>query len=163
MIRLNDTFTYTIKIVFIVLKEFDFVIASVHGQFRQSREQMTERLCRALENPYTTWVGHISGRLLLGRPAYDFDWEKVLRCAEKTGAGIELNANPYRLDVDSQILPEIRRRKISLGIFPDAHSIGGFKDVVYGVMAARRGGLRAQDVINTKSRAEISAWLKNRH
>jgi DNA polymerase (family 10) len=145
-----------------VLKEFDFVIASIHGQFGLSREQMTKRLCRALENPYTTWIGHISLRLLLGRPAYDFDWETVLDTAQKTGAGIELNANPYRLDVRWDILPEIRKRKIALGIFPDAHSVGGFKDVEFGVMAARKGGLRKQDVINTKSYLEMNSWLKSR-
>lgn len=145
-----------------VLKEFDFVIASIHGQMRMPCEEMTKRLCRALENPYCTWLGHITGRLLLGRPAYEFDWEKVLKAAEKSGTGIELNANPYRLDMDWQIMPAARAHKIPIGIFPDAHSIGGLKDVEYGIMAARKGGLSKKDVSNTLTRKEMEAWLAAR-
>ena len=145
-----------------VLAKFDFVIASVHGGMRMSEEQMTKRLVKALENPYTTWIGHLTGRLLLGRSAYAFDWSALVRAAEKTGAGFELNANPYRLDVDWRHLPELRKKKIPVGIFPDAHSIGGFDDLQYGVLMARKGGMTAKDVSNTMNAKEMAKWLSNR-
>ncbi len=145
-----------------VLKKFDFVIASVHGGMRMSKEQMTKRLKTALENPYTTWIGHLSGRLLLGRPGYEFDWEVLVKAAEKSGAGFELNANPYRLDVDWHLLPDLRRKKIPVGIFPDAHSVAGIDDIKYGVMMARKGGMSAKDISNTKNAKEMAAWLSER-
>jgi DNA polymerase (family 10) len=143
-----------------VLAKFDFVIASVHGQMKMSREQMTKRLCKALENPYTTWLGHWTGRLLLGREGYEFDTQEVLATAAKFGKGIELNANPYRLDVDWQILPEAVQRKVTIGVFPDAHSTRGLEDIKYGVMMARKAGLRKEHVTNSKSREEMEAWLQ---
>lgn len=145
-----------------VLADFDFVIASVHGQMKMGREEMTQRLCRALENPYTTWLGHWSGRLLLGREAYDFDHEAVLDCAARAGKGIELNSNPYRLDLDWRELPGAVRRGIRVGIFPDAHSVGGFADLRYGVMMARKAGLTAAQVVNTQSGEEMETWLRQR-
>ncbi len=145
-----------------VLKQFDFVIASVHGQMRMPREEMTKRICRALENSATTWLGHWSGRLLLGREGFEFDEDKVLKTAEKCGKSIELNCNPYRLDVDWQFLPKIQAAGIPVGIFPDAHSVGGFHDMQYGLWMARKGGLQAKDVVNTKSLREMERWLAAR-
>jgi DNA polymerase (family 10) len=145
-----------------VLAEFDFVIASVHGQMKMGREEMTARLCRALENPATTWLGHWSGRLLLGRDGYDFDQEAVLDCAARHGKGIELNSNPYRLDVDWRLLPSVVKRGIPVGIFPDAHSVGGLEDFRYGVQMARKAGLTAAQVVNTKSGEEMEQWLRAR-
>ncbi len=145
-----------------VLREFDFVVASVHGQMKMDRAAMTDRICRALENPHTTWLGHMTGRLLLGRPSYPVDFEKILRTAEKTGAGLELNSNPYRLDVDWRLLPEVRRRRIPVGVFPDAHSVAGLHDVKWGVMMARKAGLGPADVSNTKTAREMKAWLESR-
>ncbi len=144
------------------LAHFDFVIASVHGQMKMSRDDMTKRLCRALENPATTWLGHWSGRLLLGREAYDFDQEAVLATAAKCGKSIELNANPYRLDIDWRLLPRAQALGIPIGIFPDAHSAEGLDDVKYGLWMARKAGLRREDVVNTKTRQEMEAWLENR-
>ncbi|NUM88575.1 MAG: PHP domain-containing protein, partial [Bdellovibrionales bacterium] len=145
-----------------VLREFDFVIASVHGQMKMDRVSMTERLCCAIENPRTTWLGHMTGRLLLGRPGYGVDFEKILRAAEKTGAGLELNSNPYRLDVDWRLLPEARRRGVPVGIFPDAHSVAGLDDVKWGVLMARKAGLGPSHVSNTKTAREMKAWLESR-
>lgn len=141
------------------LKKFDFVIGSVHGQTKMSREAMTKRLCRALEHPATTWLGHWSGRLLLGREPYEFDSEAVLKTAAKEGKSIELNSNPYRLDIDWRLLPRAAELGIPIGIFPDAHSTGGLADVKYGVMMARKAGLRRSEVVNTKSRKEMESWL----
>jgi DNA polymerase (family 10) len=129
---------------------------------RMNKEDMTKRLCGALANPATTWLGHWSGRLLLGREAYAFDTEKVLACAAKHGKGIELNSNPYRLDLDWQVAPEAARLGISIGIFPDAHSVGGLDDTQYGVMMARKAGLRKSEITNTKTLKEMEAWLKER-
>jgi DNA polymerase (family 10) len=144
------------------LSHFDFVIASVHGQMRMGREEMTKRLSRALENPATTWLGHWTGRLLLGRDGYAFDEEKVLAVAAKSGKGIELNSNPYRLDLDWQIAPRAAALGISIGIFPDAHSTGGLDDVEYGVMMARKAGLTREQIVNTKTRKEMEEWLSER-
>lgn len=142
-----------------VIEGFDFVIASVHGQMRMSPKDMTKRLVRALQNPATTWLGHWTGRLLLGRAGYEFDHEEVLKVAASEGKGIELNSSPYRLDMDWRELPRAAELKVPIGIFPDAHSAGGLGDVKYGVWMARKAGLRASDVVNTKSGAEMEKWL----
>lgn len=144
------------------LKLFDFVIASVHGQMRMSRDDMTKRLCRVLEHPATTWLGHWTGRLLLGRDGFDFDQEKVLAAAARSGKGIELNSNPYRLDMDWSLLPAATALGIPIGIFPDAHSVHGLADIQYGVWMARKGGLTRAQVVNTKGRREMEAWLDER-
>ena len=145
-----------------VLAGFDFVIASIHGQMKMSSEDMTRRICRALENPATTWLGHWSGRLLLAREGFAFDQEKVLATAAKLGKGIELNSNPYRLDLDWQVAGDAAARGIPIGIFPDAHSVGGFDDLKYGVWMARKAGLTAAQVVNTKPRKEMETWLRER-
>lgn len=142
-----------------ILESFDFVIASVHGQFRMSKEEMTKRICRALENPYTTWLGHSTGRLLLGRKGYEVDMEKILQTASEAKKGIELNSNPYRLDLDWRHLHRAKEWGIPIGIFPDAHSVEGLKDVKYGVLMARKALLTPKDVVNTKSRAEMEKFL----
>lgn len=144
------------------LKKFDFVIASIHGGMKMNRTDMTKRICRALEHPATTWLGHWSGRLLLGRDPFDFDMDAVMKVAAKEGKSIELNSNPYRLDMDWRQLPEAVKRGIPIGIFPDAHSTGGLEDIKYGVWMARKGGLTKKDVVNAKSRREMEAWLEER-
>jgi DNA polymerase (family X) len=145
-----------------VLQQFDFVIASVHGQMKMNKDDMTKRLCGALANPATTWLGHWTGRLLLGRSGYEFDVEKVLQCAARHGKAIELNANPYRLDIDWRVLPRAVELGVGIGIFPDAHSTGGLQDTKFGVWMARKAGLSPAQVLNTKSRAEMEQWLRDR-
>jgi DNA polymerase (family 10) len=142
------------------LKHFDFVIASVHGQMKMARADMTKRICGALKNPATTWLGHWTGRLLLGREGFDFDLDEVMKCAAGEGKSIELNANPYRLDVDWRILPRFQQLGIKTSIHPDAHSVRGLEDTKYGVWMARKAGLTAADVINTKGVKEMAAWLQ---
>jgi DNA polymerase (family 10) len=141
------------------LKNFDFVIASVHGQMKMARAEMTKRLCVALKNPSTTWLGHWTGRLLLGREGYEFDVEEVLKCAAGEGKSIELNANPYRLDIDWRIIPRAVELGIPIGVHPDAHSAAGLEDTKYGVWMARKAGLTANQVTNTKTGKEMEAWL----
>lgn len=145
-----------------VLKEFDFVIASLHGGFQMPRAEMTERVCTALANPFTTWLGHATARLLLGRRGVDLDMDAVLAAAAKHRKSIELNANPYRLDLDWRHLRQARQKKIPIGIFPDAHSTGGIADFRWGVIMARKGGLTKADVVNTKPLKEMEAWLARR-
>lgn len=142
-----------------ILAKFDFVIASVHGQFQMKPDDMTKRICRALSNPYTTWLGHPTGRLLLGRKGYEFDFDEVFATAAKEKKGIELNSNPYRLDLDWRHLQKAGKLKIDIGIFPDAHSARGLEDFRYGVMMARKGGLTVENISNTKSLKEMEAWL----
>ncbi|HEY8278104.1 MAG TPA: PHP domain-containing protein, partial [Bdellovibrionota bacterium] len=144
------------------LKNFDFVIASVHGQMKMGRADMTKRLVKCLQNPATTWLGHWTGRLLLGREGFDFDMDEVLKVAANEGKAIELNSNPYRLDVDWRILPKLTKLGIPIGIHPDAHSAGGLEDTKYGVWMARKAGLGAKDILNTKSRKEMEAWIAER-
>jgi len=143
-----------------VLQEFDFVIASVHGGMKMPKQEMTDRLCRALENPSTTWLGHWTGRLLLGREGYEFDQEKVMKAAAQAGKGIELNSSPYRLDMDWTLLPKATALGIKIGIFPDAHSVAGLDDTKYGIWMARKAGLEKKDVINTLPLKEMEKWLQ---
>ena len=142
------------------LKNFDFVIASIHSQMRMGRSEMTKRICRALKNPATTWLGHWTGRLLLGREPFEFDMEEVLKTAAGEGKSIELNASPFRLDIDWRILPRLQELGIPIGIHPDAHSTGGLGDTRFGVWMARKAGYTAKEVLNTRSREEMARWLE---
>jgi DNA polymerase (family 10) len=131
-----------------LLAQFDFVIASVHSNLKMSREKATERIVRAIENPYTTILGHPTGRLLLSREGYPLDWDAVFDACARHGVSIELNANPYRLDIDWTLIPEALKRGIKISINPDAHSKDGVHDIRYGVMVARKGGLEAETCFN---------------
>ncbi|MEQ1744380.1 MAG: PHP domain-containing protein [Saprospiraceae bacterium] len=132
-----------------LLEKFDFVIASVHSNLKMNREKATERVVRAIENPYTTILGHPTGRLLLSREGYPLDWDAVFEACSRRGVAIELNANPYRLDLDWTLIPEARRHGIRISINPDAHSKDGIQDIRYGVLAARKGGLTAEGCFNS--------------
>lgn len=143
-----------------VLESFDFIIVSVHSQLTLSREEMTQRVCRALENPYTRILGHPTGRLLLRREPYDIDIEEVMETAAKHGVAIELNANPRRLDLDWRHLSRAKELGIPVPICPDAHSIEGIKNIHFGVAVARKGGMTASDVLNSRSRDDIAKFFK---
>ena len=145
-----------------ILKSFDFVIASIHSRFEMKKKDMTQRICTALKNPYTTWLGHPTGRILLGRKGYDFDMDVVLSTAKKEKKGVELNANPYRLDLDWKFLQKARTLQVPIGIFPDAHSVGGIQDISYGVIMARKAKLSPKNVSNTKTLNEMKKWLAQR-
>lgn len=130
------------------LAAFDFVIASVHSRFGLSRDEMTARLVAAVSNRFTTILGHPTGRLLLSRPGYDFDLEAVLDAAAAAGTAVELNASPYRLDLDWRDLSKALDRGIAVAIDPDAHSLGDLSNLRFGVDAARKGGATAAQVWN---------------
>lgn len=131
------------------LKKFDFVIGSIHQRY--GLKDMTERLLKAIQNPYLTIVGHISGRLLLGREAYFFNKEKVIREAIAAGVVIEFNSNPHRLDLDWRDLKEACDAGLITSLNPDAHSIVGYKDLQYGIWMARKAMISKKQILNTWS------------
>jgi DNA polymerase (family 10) len=145
-----------------VLDGFDVVIGSVHSAFRQPTPEMTERLLRAVTNPRIHVFGHPTGRLLLGREGYAFDVPRVLDACAASGTAIELNANPHRLDLDESLLEEATRRGVRVSIDPDAHSLTGIEDVVFGVGAARRGRLRRGDVLTALPLEDFRGWCAKR-
>jgi len=138
-----------------LLQRLDFVVASVHSRFQMSRAEMTERIVRAMRHPCTTILGHPTGRLLLGRKGYEVDLDRILEVAAETGTLIEINANPYRLDLDWTHLEKARRMGIRFSIDPDTHRKSDLGDYVYGVGIARKGWLTAADVVNTLPVSEL--------
>lgn len=143
-----------------LLKKFDFVIASIHSRFQMDREAMTQRILTAIRNPYTRFIGHPTGRLLLGRKGYDLDMEKIIAEAARHQVALELNANPSRLDLDWRWGPVMRREKAFTSVNPDAHEMQGLKDTHYGVIMARKSLIPAHQIVNTKSVSEVEQWLK---
>ncbi len=142
-----------------VLKRFDFVIASIHSRFAMGRDEMTERLLRAIRNPYTRFVGHLTGRLLLGRKPYEFDLEKVVREAAEHDVAIEINAHPSRLDIDWRAGPLLRQHGTLVSVNPDAHDLEGLGHLKYGITVARKALLPTAQVVNTRSAGEVEKWL----
>lgn len=145
-----------------VLDTLDFVVASVHSAFWNDRARMTERIIKAMENPYTTMLGHPTGRLLLAREGYPVDMRKVIDASAAHGVIIELNANPHRLDIDWREMAAARAAGVKIAINPDAHRIPGLDHVAYGVMIARKGGLTKENVFNTMTAKAAAAALKAR-
>ncbi len=146
-----------------ILTHFDFIIASVHSRLNMPIEEATERIIRAIENPYTTILGHPTGRLLAAREGYPLDMERVIEAATEHNTVIELNASPHRLDLDWRYLRQARDHGIKVAINPDAHSLEGLADIRFGIGIARKGWLRAGDVINTRSRDDFASFLQARH
>lgn len=142
-----------------LLAEFDYVVASVHTHFGQSEEQMTERICRAVQHPLVTILGHVTGRLLLRREGYRVNLDRVLEAAARSGTMIEINAQPTRLELDWHYCKRAKELGIPLVINPDAHSMAELGYYVYGVDVARRGWLEAADVFNTHSLKQLTAGL----
>jgi DNA polymerase (family X) len=145
-----------------VLQDFDFVIASVHSQFHLSREGMTRRFIQAMTNFHCTMLGHVSGRLLLAREPYEVDLEQILEFAGQHQVMVEINASPYRLDLDWRWLRRAKDLGVLISINPDAHSLEGLDDVAYGVITARKGWLEPPEVLNTYPAKEVASLLKRR-
>jgi DNA polymerase (family 10) len=144
-----------------VLAEADWVIASVHYGQGQPREQITERILGALENPYVDVVAHPTGRLINRRDAYQVDLDAVIAAAARRGKMLELNANPVRLDLDDVHCAAAKRRGVPIVISTDAHSTSGLDVMEHGVRQARRGGLTAADVANARTWADFRKLLRN--
>ena len=146
-----------------VLAAFDFVVASVHSRFRLDRKTQTERIIRAIENPYTTILGHMTGRLLLRRPGYEVDIEEILAACATHGVAVEINANPWRLDLDWRWHARALERGCMMSINPDAHSTDEIDLTHWGVVMARKGGVPKKRVLNCLDLPHFVAFLGERH
>ena len=144
------------------LEHFDFVIASVHSRFQMGSEEMTARILRAIDHPKTTMIGHLTGRILLGRKGYEIDAERVLRYAAKKKVIIELNASPARLDLDWRFGALAAEIGLMTSVNPDAHDRESFDDLGIGVTMARKGLFTADRVLNTRPASQVKKWLERR-
>jgi len=142
-----------------ILAQLDYVVVSVHASFTLSEFEMTERIIKAISNPYVTMMGHITGRLLLSREPYKVNIPAVIQAAAATNTVIELNANPRRLDMDWQWWAHAKQKGVRCCINPDAHSTAGLQDLLFGIGSARKGWLTKKDVINTLPLGKIEAEL----
>jgi DNA polymerase (family 10) len=145
-----------------VLEQFDFVVASVHGRFKLDRKEQTHRILRAVSNPYTTILGHMTGRQLLRRPGYDVDIERILEACAKYGVAVEINANPWRLDLEWRWHGRALELGCLMSINPDAHSTDEIDLTHWGVQMARKGGVPKERVINCLDLPTFAAHLNNR-
>jgi DNA polymerase (family 10) len=143
-----------------VLNTFDLVIASVHSNLKMTLEKAMDRVMTAIKNPYTTILGHPTGRLLLSREGYPLDHKTIIDACAEHHVVIEINAHPKRLDLDWRWLEYAIEKGVLLSIDPDAHSVNGFKDVYYGVMSAQKGGLTAKNNLSSYTLAEFEEFLK---
>jgi DNA polymerase (family 10) len=143
-----------------VLEQADWVVASLHYGQGQPRERITARIVEAIENPNVDVIGHPTGRLINRRPAYDVDIEAVIETAARTGTFLEINANPWRLDLDDRHAAAAKRAGVRLVISTDAHSTHGLDVMRCGVLQARRAGLTAADVVNTRTLAGLKKLMK---
>lgn len=142
-----------------ILERFDFVIASVHSSFTMPEKEMTARIIKALKNPYTTILGHSTGRLLLSREPYRVDMKKVIDAAADYGKVIEINAHPYRFDLDWRLGPYAREKGVKVAINPDAHALNEIGYYRYGVGIARKGWMTKEDVVTTYTTQKMEKFL----
>jgi len=145
-----------------ILAKFDFVVASIHSAMKMDEEKATQRLIKAIENPYTTILGHPTGRLLLSRAGYPINYQKIIDACAENNVAIEINANPLRLDLDWRWHQYALEKGVLLAINPDAHRNEGFLDMQYGVYVGRKGGLSREKCLNSFNLAEISAYFQNK-
>ena len=146
-----------------VLSSFDVVIASVHSNLKMSEEKAMKRLLTAIENRFTNILGHMTGRLLLSRSGYPVNHKIVIDACAANNVVIELNANPHRLDIDWRHLDYALERGVITSINPDAHSINGFTDIKYGVLAAQKAGVTKKQNLSSFSLIEFKDFLAKQH
>ena len=145
-----------------VLAQMDVVVASVHSYFNQPAKQMTERILRAIENPFVRILGHPTGRLLLRREPYEFDLDAVLRRSAELGVAVEHNAYPDRLDLNDRNLRRAKELGCKIVVNTDAHHTSHLEKIRYGILQLRRAGLQAEDVLNTRSADDLLRRLRPR-
>jgi len=145
-----------------ILAGFDVVIASVHSVLSMDKNKATQRLIKAVENPYTRILGHPTGRLLLARPGYPIDYKKVIDACAANHVIIELNANPQRLDLDWTWIEYCMEKGVKIAINPDAHSKESIHYIRYGTLMARKGGLTKDMCLNTLSKEEFDVWRNSK-
>lgn len=144
------------------LESFDFVVASVHSGLSMDENKATQRLLAAIANPYTTILGHMTGRLLLMRKGYPVNHKAIIDACAEYGVIIEINAHPKRLDIDWRWVHYALEKGVLISINPDAHAIDGFKDMYYGVCVGRKGGLTKEKTLNAWSLEEVDQYFKQR-
>ena len=144
-----------------VLKTFDLVIASVHSNLKMNEDKAMARLIKAIENPYTNILGHMTGRLLLSRNGYPVDHKKIIEACAANNVVIELNAHPRRLDIDWKWIGYAIEKGVLLSIDPDAHALDGFDDVKYGVLAGQKGRMTKGNNLSSFGLKEFEIWLTN--
>ena len=142
-----------------ILASFDLVIASVHSNLKMTEEKAMMRLMNAIENPYTSILGHLTGRLLLSRKGYPINHEAIIKACAANDVVIELNAHPRRLDMDWRYIGQAMQEDVLISINPDAHAIDGFEDCAYGVLVAQKAGLSAAQNLSSFSLAEIMEFI----
>lgn len=145
-----------------VLQTFDLVIASVHSNLKMTEEKAMKRLITAIENPYTTILGHMTGRLLLSRNGYPVDHHQIIDACAANKVVIELNAHPRRLDIDWKWIDYAIDKGVLLSINPDAHALDGFDDIKYGVLAAQKGGMTKANNLSSFLLADFEKFLLER-
>jgi DNA polymerase (family 10) len=143
-----------------ILEQLDVVIASVHSKMKMDEREMTRRLVRAMKQPIFKIWGHALGRLIQRRPPFRCDVEKVLDAAAESRAAIEINGDPYRLDMEPRWLRAARERGLSFVISTDAHSLRDMDHLPFGLAIARRGGVRKGEVLNTRPVAEFARVVR---
>ncbi|MEJ8802860.1 DNA polymerase/3'-5' exonuclease PolX [Pontibacter sp. H249] len=145
-----------------ILKTFDFIVASIHSTLNMDEKKATARLITAIENPYTTMLGHPTGRLLLRREGYPINHKMVIDACAANNVIIEINANPWRLDLDWRHVQYALEKGVMLSINPDAHHTSGYDDMIYGVLVGRKGGLTREMTFNSKPLEEVEKYFQER-
>jgi DNA polymerase (family X) len=145
-----------------ILSTFDLVIASVHSNLKMIQEKAMFRLLTAIENPYTTILGHMTGRLLISRPGYPLDFKKIIDACAANHVVIELNANPSRLDIDWREIKYALEKNVLISVNPDSHGINGIDDIKYGVFAAQKAMLTKERNLSSYSLGEFEEFVEGR-
>src|SRR6185295_1823810 len=145
-----------------ILATFDLVIASIHSNLKMNEEKAMMRLMKAIENPYTTILGHMTGRLLLSRNGYPVDHKKIIDACAANHVVVELNAHPRRLDIDWKWIDYAIQKNVLISIDPDAHYLEGFDDVKYGTLAAQKAGLTKENNLSSFSLQQFEEFLAKR-
>lgn len=146
-----------------ILKTFDVVIASVHSNLKMPEEKAMTRLLKAIENPYTNILGHMTGRLLLSRNGYPVDHRKIIDACAANQVVIELNAHPRRLDIDWRWISYALDKNVLISVNPDAHATAGFNDVAYGVLCAQKAGVTKQQNLSSFSLEDFKQFISTQH
>jgi DNA polymerase (family 10) len=145
-----------------VLENFDFVVSSIHSPLTMDEKTATKRLINAISNPFTTILGHPTGRLLLQRKGYPINHKAIIDACAEYGVVIEINAHPWRLDLDWRHVRYALDKGVQISINPDAHETNGYHDMYYGLCVGRKAGLTANETFNAKSLEAISQYFSNR-
>lgn len=145
-----------------VLSSFDFIVSSVHSGLNMDINKATDRLLGAIRNPHTTFLGHMTGRILLEREGYPVDHKEIINACAEHKVIIEINSSPYRLDIDWRWVNYAIEKGVMLSLNPDAHKMKGYHDMYYGLLVGRKGGLTKEMTFNSKSVEDAEAYFSNR-